>query len=187
MIILPPVFDGLTDLAPATDRLDALVPAVATALRQWQGPAAASEIIHAMTDPEWADTATFVEHYGGGLLEVSANCVVAAAKRGGETRYAACLIPSATRADLNGAARKALDARKVSFAPLSVVVETTGMEYGGVTPIGLPPHWPLLLDPSLLAIPHVLVGSGSRAGKLILPSKSLLDLPGATPVPALAT
>jgi prolyl-tRNA editing enzyme YbaK/EbsC (Cys-tRNA(Pro) deacylase) len=55
----------------------------------------------------------------------------------------------------------------------------TGMEYGGITPIGLPADWPLLVDAVVVDRPHVLIGSGTRRGKLIVPGKAFLDLPGA--------
>ena len=71
----------------------------------------------AAIDPALADTAAFCEDYGVSLEE-SANCVVLAARRGGETRHAACMVPATTRADVNGLARRHLDARKASFAPM---------------------------------------------------------------------
>ena len=74
-------------------------------------------------------------------------------------------------------ARRGQDADRRAQHP--VAVGATGMEYGGITPIGLPADWPLLLDAAVTALPHVLVGSGRRRGKLILPGKALLQLPGA--------
>ncbi|AWZ06116.1 hypothetical protein DRB89_17475 [Streptomyces sp. ICC4] len=144
-------------------------------------------MLYVDTDPAIADTAAFVEHYGPELLDQSANCVIVAAKRAGETSLAACLVPSAARADVNGAVRRRLGARKVSFAPMDTAVELTGMEYGGITPIGLPADWPLLVDASLVALPYVLIGSGRRRGKLIVPGTLLAELPGADLIEDLAT
>lgn len=87
---------------------------------------------------------------------------------------------------MNGVVRRLLDARKVSFAPMDTAVEQTGMEYGGITPIGLPSDWPLLVDSAVAAMPHVLVGSGRRRGKLIAPGALFAELPGATLVEDLA-
>ena len=42
--------------------------------------------------------------------------------------------------------RKHLGVRKISFAPMDDAVALTGMEYGGITPIGLPAGWPVLVD-----------------------------------------
>ncbi|MFI8790185.1 YbaK/EbsC family protein [Streptomyces sp. NPDC055105] len=164
---------------PAPEALDLLTGPVADAVRTWHGAVPAEQLIHVDTEPAWADTATFVEHYGPELLEDSANCVVVAGKRGGETTLAACLVLSGTRVDVNGVVRRQLGARKASFAPMETATGATGMEYGGITPIGLPADWPLLVDAAVVDRPHVLIGSGTRRGKLIVPGKAFLDLPGA--------
>ncbi|MFI5965753.1 YbaK/EbsC family protein [Streptomyces asoensis] len=171
--------------APATDRLDVLTGPVADALRHWSGSVPAERIVHVDTEPEWADTAVFVEHYGRELLERSANCVVVAGKRGAVTTLAACVVLSTTRVDVNGVVRRRLDARKASFAAMDTAVGETGMEYGGITPIGLPAGWPVLVDPAVVDLPYVLVGSGRRRGKLLVPGEALAELPGAVTVPGL--
>jgi len=170
---------------PAAEALDLLTEPVADAVRHWSGAVPAEELIHVDTEPEWADTATFVEHYGPELLERSANCVVVAGKRGGETTLAACLVLSGTRVDVNGVVRRQLGARKASFAPMETATGATGMEYGGITPIGLPADWPLLVDAAVVDLPHVLIGSGTRRGKLIVPGKAFPELPGAVVIEGL--
>ena len=84
-----------------------------------------------------------------------------------------------TRADVNGVVRRQLDVRKASFAPVDVAVEQTAMEYGGITPIGVPAHWPVFVDAAVAACPRVVVGSGVRRSKLTLPGEALGRLPGA--------
>ncbi|MGW1410419.1 YbaK/EbsC family protein [Streptomyces sp. NPDC002403] len=170
---------------PAADRLDLLTAPVAAAVSAGWGGFPAEQIIHVGTDPAIADTAVFVEHHGAELLDRSANCVVVAGKRGGEVTLAACLVLSHSRVDVNGAVRKQLGARKASFAPMETAVGETGMEYGGITPVGLPAAWPLLIDPAVVDEDWVLVGSGSRRGKLIVPGKALAALPGAVVVEGL--
>ncbi|WP_181796277.1 YbaK/EbsC family protein [Streptomyces sp. WELS2] len=169
-------FDTAT---PAPDCLDELTAPVADAVRAWQGTVPSEQILYVDTDPRWADTATFVEHYGRDLMERSANCVVVAGKRGGETRLAACVVPSTARADVNGVVRRQLGARKASFAPMETATGETGMEYGGITPIGLPTGWPVLVDSAVIDLPYVVIGSGRRRGKLLIPGKALAELPGA--------
>lgn len=164
---------------PAPDRLDELTGPVAAALRAWQGPVPAEQVVYVDTDPAVADTAVFLEHYGPALLDESANCVVVAGKRGETTTLAACVVKSATRVDVNGVVRKHLGARKASFAPMDTATGETGMEYGGITPIGLPADWPLLVDAAVVDTEWVLVGSGRRRGKLIVPGKAFAQLPGA--------
>ncbi|MEV6181393.1 YbaK/EbsC family protein [Streptomyces sp. NPDC052015] len=167
------------DAQPAPDCLDELTRPVADALRHWSGSVPAEQILYVDTDPQWADTAVFVEHYGQELLEQSANCVVVAGRRGGETTLAACVVPSPTRVDVNGVVRRQLGARKASFAPMDTAVGETGMEYGGITPVGLPDAWPVLVDSAVVDLPYVLVGSGRRRGKLLVPGKAFAELPGA--------
>ncbi|KUO08406.1 YbaK/EbsC family protein [Streptomyces sp. DSM 15324] len=169
-------FDAAT---PAPDCLDELTIPVADAVRHWGGSVPAGQILYVDTDPEWADTAVFVEHYGRDLLEKSANCVVVAGRRGGDTTLAACVVLSTTRVDVNGVVRRQLGARKASFAAMDTAVGETGMEYGGITPIGLPAAWPVLVDSAVVDLPWVLVGSGRRRGKLLVPGKAFAELPGA--------
>ena len=162
---------------PALARLDLLASPVAAALKGWD-PAEAAQVGVAEIDPALADTAEFCAAYGS-PMDGSANCVVVAGRRGGETRYAACLVLASTRADVNGVVRRRIDARKASFAPMDDAVALTGMDYGGITPIGLPAEWPVLVDAAVAAAAAVVIGSGIRGSKLILPGQFLAELPGA--------
>ncbi|MEV0850266.1 YbaK/EbsC family protein [Streptomyces sp. NPDC049954] len=176
---------NFTDVRTAPEALDDLVAPVAEAVRHWRGPVPVEELVYVDTDPQWADTAAFVEHYGQELLENSANCVVVAGKRGETRTHAACVVLSHTRVDVNGVVRKQLGARKVSFAAMDFAVGESGMEYGGITPVGLPGDWPLLVDAAVTELPYVLVGSGRRRGKLLVPGKAFLGLPGAVVIEGL--
>jgi prolyl-tRNA editing enzyme YbaK/EbsC (Cys-tRNA(Pro) deacylase) len=129
-------------------------------------------------DPELADTAAFCEHYDIGP-DISANCVVVEARRAERTWYAACIILATTRADVNGIVRKHLGARKISFASMDSAVSLTGMEYGGITPIGLPADWPILIDQNLIDEERVVIGSGIRDSKLLVSTSVLATLPTA--------
>ena len=129
-------------------------------------------------DPGLADTAAFCEAYGS-APEHSANCVVVAGRRGGEVRRAAVLVLEIDRADINNVVRRHLDVRKISFAPMDEAVELTGMEYGGITPVGLPEGWPVLVDEGVLAAGDVVIGSGLRASKLLVAAAELAAQPGA--------
>ncbi|RKT84896.1 Cys-tRNA(Pro) deacylase, prolyl-tRNA editing enzyme YbaK/EbsC [Saccharopolyspora antimicrobica] len=161
-------------MTSALERLDLLADPVATSVRQLDDARiGATEI-----DPDLADTAAFCEKYGS-PLELSANCVVVAGKRAGEVRYAACVVLATTRADVNGVVKRRLDVRKASFAPMDDAVELTSMEYGGITPFGLPADWPILIDPEVAKAPALVVGSGVRRSKLIAPGEALTNLPNA--------
>jgi prolyl-tRNA editing enzyme YbaK/EbsC (Cys-tRNA(Pro) deacylase) len=173
---------GTLDLSPATSRPDLLAPSVAAALAGWSR---ASEVEVAPIDGTLADTAAFCEAYDIGL-DISANCVIVAGRRGETTRYAACMILATTRLDVNGVVRQLLDARKASFAPMDDAVALSGMEYGGITPVGIPAEWALLVDSRVVALPQVVIGAGIRGAKLVLPGAALADLPGAEVIEALA-
>ena len=139
----------------------------------------------AAIDPELADTAQFCARYDV-APEASANCVVIRGKRGGDVRFAACVVLATTRADVNGVVRRRLDARTASFAPVDEAVALTSMEYGGITPIGLPDGWPILIDAAVAAAAEVVIGSGIRGSKLFLPGASLSALPHAEVIEGLA-
>lgn len=132
----------------------------------------------AAIDPDLADTAAFCEAYGV-PPEASANCVVVAGRRGESTNIAACLVLATDRADVNKVVRRRLDVRKISFAPTVDAVQQTAMEYGGITPVGLPTGWPLLVDDAVAAAPWAVVGSGLRGSKLAVRGADLAGLPGA--------
>ncbi len=171
---------GTLDWTTALDPL--LADPVARAVAAW----GRSDVVAAAIDPALADTAAFCERYGV-AMEDSANCVVIAGRRGDVTRYAACVVLATTRADVNGVVRKRLDARKASFAPMDDAVALSGMEFGGITPIGLPADWPVLIDAAVLERDTVVIGSGLRRSKIALPAPALAQLPGAEIIDGLAS
>lgn len=174
---------GTLTAVPAMTRTDLLAEPVASALTALE-PGAASRCRVVEIDPDLADTAEFCRRYGS-PLEASANCVVVAGKRSGEQRYAACVVLATTRTDVNGTVKRRLDVRKASFAPMAQATELTGMAYGGITPFGLPGAWPLLVDAAVVAAGDVIVGSGVRTSKLVVPGELLAKLPGAEVVDGL--
>ena len=176
---------GSLNTVTALGRPDLLAPAVAAALAAADGALPAGDVGVAEIDPALADTAAFCERYDVALDE-SANCVVVTGRRDGEARFAACVVLATTRADVNGVVRRRLDVRKASFAAVELAVEETQMEYGGITPIGLPAHWPVFVDAAVAAAPRVIVGSGVRRSKLALPGELLGRLPGALVIEGLA-
>jgi len=164
---------GTLTWLPAHQHLDLLGEPVAAAVPGLSGPAWVAAI-----DEGSADTAAFTDVYQVPAT-ASANCVVVAARRAGETTMAACLVLATTRADVNGLVRRHLRARKASFAPQDVAVAESGMAYGGITPIGLPASWPVLVDAAVAASDLVVIGSGTRGSKLAVPGAVLAALPGA--------
>ena len=172
---LAPAAGSLT-LEAALDRPELLADPVRAALAALP-PGQSARVGVAAIDPALADTAAFCDAYGS-PLEASANCVVVAGSRGGERRVAACVVLATTRADVNGVVRRRLDVRKASFLSTDEAVTASGMEYGGITPLGLPGDWPVLVDPAVLAAPAVVIGSGLRASKIVLPGDVLAHAAG---------
>ncbi|MEG3613836.1 YbaK/EbsC family protein [Isoptericola haloaureus] len=165
---------------PALERPDLLADPVAEALRVWAeaDERVAGQVAVAEIDPDHADTATLNAVHGL-PPEASANCVVVAGRRGDVERVAACVVPASTFADVNTRVRKLLDARKASFLPMDRATEESGMAYGGITPIGVPSSWRVLVDSRFDdgAAP-ALMGSGLRVSKLLMPGDLLCSAPG---------
>jgi prolyl-tRNA editing enzyme YbaK/EbsC (Cys-tRNA(Pro) deacylase) len=173
---------GTLQSGPPAEHPELLAPATLAALRAlgWLDRVGVVEI-----DPDMSDTAKSQKAYGlpPGAL---ANCVVVGGKREGVERIAACVVLFTTRADVNGVVRRLLDVRKASFLPMERAVALAGMEFGGINPIGLPEGWPVLIDRRVVETDVILIGSGVRASKLLLPGALLGELPGAQTVDDLA-
>jgi prolyl-tRNA editing enzyme YbaK/EbsC (Cys-tRNA(Pro) deacylase) len=172
---------GTLHSLPAVDHPGLVADPVAAALRTWPG---ADEVAVVEIDPALADTAAMTEAYDLPLT-ASANCVVVAGRRDGQERVAACVVRADTRADVNNLVKRTLDVRKASFLAMDRAVEESGMEYGGITPLGLPASWRLLVDARVVEIDVAIIGSGVRRSKLLLPGRLLAELPGAEVVEGL--
>lgn len=172
------------DWGPALDWPDLLAEPVLAALRGMPSDLA-SAVEACEIDPDDADTAVLVERTGMDMQDM-ANCIVISGSRAGEERVCAALVLGHTRADVNTVVRKTLDVRKCSFMPMDDAVGRSGMEYGGITPIGLPHDWPVLVDSRVLEREMIVIGSGVRHSKLRLPGRLAGELPGAQVVEGLA-
>jgi len=167
---------------PAADHPDLLAPRVLDALAGWEH---ADDVAVVEIDPDVADTAAMSEAYGLPMT-TGANCVVVAGRRDGVEKVAACLVRADTRADVNNLVKRTLDVRKASFLAMDRAVSESGMEYGGITPVGLPAEWRVLVDPRVLDIDVAVIGSGVRRSKLLVPGHLLGRLPRAEVVEGLA-
>jgi prolyl-tRNA editing enzyme YbaK/EbsC (Cys-tRNA(Pro) deacylase) len=172
---------GLTTV-PATERPD-LVAAPVRALLESTGLLGDVGVVE--IDPDISDTAATQEAFGL-TADTLANCVIVSGKRDGIERIAACVVLASTRADINSVVKRLLDVRKASFLSMDVAVESTGMEYGGITPIGLPEGWPIFVDSRVAETDVVIIGSGIRASKILLPGALLAHLPSVKVVEGLA-
>ncbi|MCL1840424.1 MAG: hypothetical protein FWF75_01540 [Propionibacteriaceae bacterium] len=158
---------------PAVDRPELLAPATLDAVRTYLPTAQVIEI-----DPRLSDTEALCEAFEL-PLDIMGNAVLVAGKREGVVHQACCMVLGSHRVDVNGVVRKRLDVHKASFLPMDDAVASSGMEYGGITPVGLGPAWPIWLDDSIASLPEIMIGSGVRRSKLILTGADLLSLPTA--------
>ena len=177
------VFAAEIGWQPALERTDLLAEPVAAALRALEvsSPEDADLARQAQVvpiDPRYSDTDALNARYA---LDPGAtgNCVLVAGRRTGQERIAACVVRASDLADVNHVVKKRIDVRKASFLPVERAVQMSSMEYGGITPIGLPGDWRLLIDAAVAERDAVLIGSGVRHSKLLVPGALLAALPGA--------
>ncbi|PQJ12983.1 hypothetical protein CJD36_004360 [Flavipsychrobacter stenotrophus] len=173
------------NFSPVLERPD-LVPASLTeAIKSWTGPQKASDFLVAEIDPEFSGGAELCAKYGVDPRH-GANCLIVEGKRGGISSIVVCLVPVGYRYDMSGVVRKKLNARQVSVASLDLVISKTQMEYGSITPIGLPKDWQVFIDPLVMTSERIIIGGGLKKSKLSIPSNALMYLPGAEIVEGLA-
>jgi prolyl-tRNA editing enzyme YbaK/EbsC (Cys-tRNA(Pro) deacylase) len=55
----------------------------------------------------------------------------------------------------------------------------TGLQSGGITPVGLPADWPILIDLNVVDQERVIIGSGIRGSKLLAATEVLASLSNA--------
>ena len=127
-------------------------------------------------DPQYGDTADFCERYGYDLPH-SANTIIVASKRG-PAAYCAAVVRACDRLDVNKRVRGLMGVSRASFASAEETREVTGMMIGGVTALALPEGLPIYADVGLLEMDYIILGAGSRSGKLKMAPQELEKLPG---------
>jgi prolyl-tRNA editing enzyme YbaK/EbsC (Cys-tRNA(Pro) deacylase) len=115
----------------------------------YRAAAQSEEVLVGKIDPQYMNGVALSDHYDVNL-EDGANCIVVKGKKGELRMISAVLVPVGYRADLNGLVCEKLGVKKVSMAPLEEVIEESGMEYGSITPVGLPESWKILIDSRLM-------------------------------------
>lgn len=133
-------------------------------------------------DPQFADTAAFCEHYKL-PPEQTCNAIIGAAKSQ-PVKYACCVILSTCKLDVNKKLCQLIEAKRSSFASAELTLELTGMEIGGVTPVGLP-EMPIFVDASVMQNERIVLGGGNRSSKLLLNPSELMKIPQVTVVEGL--
>ena len=142
----------------------------------WRIESEKIEFLVAEIDPQFANGIELCEKYKIDI-KCGANCLIAVGIRGEIKTYVACIVPVGYKYNMSSVVRKEINARVVSVAPLEYVLEKTQMEYGSITPIGLPNEWSIFVDPLVLLEEQIVIGGGYKNSKISIPSKLLLALP----------
>lgn len=74
--------------------------------------------------------------------------------------------------------RRQLGLSRISLASPEEVLRVTGYQIGAVTPVGVSPDIPILVDRSVLAVDEISIGSGVRGVAIILRSRELVQALG---------
>lgn len=133
-------------------------------------------------DPDASDTTVFSQRYAFGL-EDCANTIIVRYKAGGAEHFAAVVGLGSRRLDVNGAVKKALEAKRLSFARPEDAAGFTRMEFGAITVFGLPKGCRVLVDAAVMERERIVMGAGFRNVKLLLAPSELLALESVSVLP----
>lgn len=175
----------LLHFSPVVGQKDLVSSTVYDAINDWKGPQDKKDFLVAEIDPKFAGGIELCEKYNIDSKN-GANCLIVVGIQNDKKTYAACLVPVGYKYDINGVVKKTLNVRRVSVAPLDYILSQIKMEYGSITPIGLPKDWFIFIDPLVLKSERIIIGSGLRKSKLSIPSAALLSLPNAAILKGLA-
>ncbi len=135
-----------------------------------------NNILVAKINPEFADGNKLCEQYDINK-KIGFNCLIVECKRNDIVKYCALVVPIGYKYNMGSVVRKYTNSRVVSVASLEYVLEKTGMEYGSITPIGLPNDWMILVDPLIKEQEQIIIGGGLVTSKISLPTELFLKLP----------
>lgn len=151
----------------------------------WKEDSEKSKFLVAGILPEEADGHILCEHYNI-KEECGYNCLIVECKRNDIIKYYALMVPVGYRYNMGSVVRKYTNSRTVSVADLNYVLKETGMEYGSITPIGLPNEWKILVDSTILKQKQIVIGGGFVKSKISLPVNLFLKMPNVEIVDGIA-
>ena len=134
------------------------------------------DFLVAKINPDYMDGNKLCEHYNINR-KMAFNCLIVECKRKDITKYCALVVPTGCRYNMGSVVRKYTNSRIVSVAPLDYVLKKTKMEYGSISPIGLPKDWEILVDSSIYNVKRIIVGGGIQKSKISIPTGLFLKLP----------
>ena len=115
-------------------------------------------------DEKYADTNAFCLHYNV-APENSVNAILVQDKKN-FSNHVLCLVTALDKLDVNGIIRRRLKAKKATFVSAEETKKLTGMEIGGVTPVGLPDQISIWVDAKIMKLKYIILGGGNRTSKL---------------------
>ena len=143
------------------------------------------QFLVAKIDPAFADGNKLCEQYNIDK-RIGFNCLIVECKRNDIVKYCALIVPIGYKYNMGSVVRKYTNSRVVSVAPLDYVLEKTGMEYGSITPIGLPKDWAILVDPLIKNQEQIIIGGGLVNSKISLSTELFLRIPNVEIVEGIA-
>lgn len=167
---------GKLSFEPVIEHRELVPDVIFKTINMWSGVAPKESFLVAEIDPAFAGGQELCNQYDIDV-EIGANCLVVEGKRNKQISYATCLVPVGYKYNMSSVVRKAMNVRQVSVAPLQMVLDTVKMEYGSITPIGLPSEWPLFIDPLVMKNERIIIGGGFVKSKLSILTQALLDMP----------
>ena len=138
-----------------------------------------NDFLVAEINPDYMDGNKLCEHYNINR-KMAFNCLIVECKRKDITKYCALVVPTGYRYNMGSVIRKYTNSRIVSVAPLDYVLKKTKMEYGSISPIGLPKDWEIIVDSSIYNVKRIIVGGGLQKSKICIPTSLFLNLSNVT-------
>lgn len=94
--------------------------------------------------------------------------------KGEKTGYLVCCIPVDRELDLKKTAKAAGD-KKVEMIPMKDLLQVTGYNRGGCSPIGMKKHFPTFVEKSALLYPSIAISAGLRGHQIIISPQDLIN------------
>lgn len=136
-------------------------------------------------NPEFSDGNKLCDKYKINK-DMAFNCLIVECKRNDIIKYCALIVPIGYKYNMGTVVRKYTNSRIVSVAPLDYVLNHTNMEYGSITPIGLPNDWKILVDSLIKKQNQIIIGGGLVKSKISLPTDLFLKIPNVEIVEGIA-
>ncbi len=166
---------GKLNFKPIIDNIDLVPKCIYNYVLNFNDESQKNKFLVTEIDPNYADGEMLCSYYDIDK-KYGYNCLIVECKRNETIKYCALLVPIGYQYNMGSVVRKYTNSRVVSVAPLEYVLNTTNMEYGSITPIGLPSDWEILVDSKIIENDYVIVGGGLKKSKILLPTSLLLSL-----------